>query len=395
VRPLTRADRVVIVGAGIGGLTLAMALRRRGFGVTVVERAAALHEVGAGVLLWPNAMRALDQLGVGRAIEHAGAIATHGDLRSPRGALLADGLVGGLVAGPGARLVVVHRALLQSILLPEPGSGVLRLGAECVGVVQDGAGATVRVADGSSERGEVVVGADGLRSLVRSSLVKDQPPRYSGYVTWRGVVPLDRVLSDRLRPGESWGRGELFGAARLGGNQAYWWASARTGERPGGSPADEKAAVAQRFGGWHEPIPELIDATPEQAIVRCHLYERPALACWSAGRVGVLGDAAHPMLASFGQGACQAIEDAAALAEALAGDPDSAAALLSYGLRRAPGAEVATRRSWQVARLAHLHHPLAVALRNALVSALPSELLLRGLAPVIEQRGEPEPMTAA
>jgi 2-polyprenyl-6-methoxyphenol hydroxylase-like FAD-dependent oxidoreductase len=133
------------------------------------------------------------------------------------------------------------------------------------------------------------------------------------------------MLADRLRPGESWGRGELFGIALLGGNQAYWWASARVGERAGNSAAAEKAALTRRFGRWHPPIPELVDATPEQAIVCGGLYERPALVSWSAGRVGVLGDAAHPMLASFGQGACQAIEDAAALASALAGDSDSAA----------------------------------------------------------------------
>jgi 2-polyprenyl-6-methoxyphenol hydroxylase-like FAD-dependent oxidoreductase len=388
---MTQAPQVIIVGAGIGGLSAAIALRRRGVAVIVLERAAALHEVGAGVLLWPNAMRVLRQLEVGAAIERAGAVATQNGLRSWRGIPLAKGVTDGLVAWSDTPLVVVHRGLLQSILLPALDRGVLRLGAECVGVVQDGARATVRLADGSTEQGDLVVGADGLRSRVRASLVGDEPPRYSGYVAWRGVVPLDRRLADRLRPGESWGRGGLFGIAMLGGNQAYWWASARAGEHADGSPAEEKAAVTRRFRGWHDPIPELVDATLEQAIVRSGLYDRPALARWSAGRVGLLGDAAHPMLANLGQGACQAIEDAGALAEAIGVTPDAAAALRAYSARRAPLAAMAARRSRQVARLAHLRNPLAVALRNAVVRTLPAAALLRRLTPIVDDEVQREP----
>jgi 2-polyprenyl-6-methoxyphenol hydroxylase-like FAD-dependent oxidoreductase len=195
-------------------------------------------------------------------------------------------------------------------------------------------------------------------------LVGDGPPRYSGYTAWRGIVPLDRSLADRLRPGESWGRGCLFGVAMLGGSQAYWWASARSGEGVGGSPAEEKAAVERRFKIWHEPIPELIDATLEQAIVRSCQYDRPPLRRWSAGRVGLLGDAAHPMLASLGQGACQAIEDAAALGDAVGAGSDVTVALRAYGARRAPHAAAVVRRSHRAARLAHLRQPLAVAARD-------------------------------
>jgi 2-polyprenyl-6-methoxyphenol hydroxylase-like FAD-dependent oxidoreductase len=376
VRSLTRARQVVIVGAGVGGLCAAIALRRFGLGVVVLERAAELREVGAGILLWPNAIRVLRQLEVGAAVEEAGAVATQAGLHSSRGDPLGTGLVEELAARVDAPLVVVHRGLLQAILLAALDQDVLRLGQECVGVTQDAAGVTVRLADGGTEQGDLVVGADGLHSRIRAVLVGDGPPRYSGYTAWRGVVPLDRSLADRLRPGESWGRGGLFGVARLGGNQAYWWASARTGEGAGGSPAQEKAAVERRFGVWHDPIPELIDATLEQAIVRGGLYERPPLPRWSAGRVGLLGDAAHPMLASFGQGACQAIEDAAALGEAVGAGPDVTLALQAYGARRAPRAAVVVRRSRRLARLAHLRHPLAVAVRDACLRVIPPSAIL-------------------
>jgi 2-polyprenyl-6-methoxyphenol hydroxylase-like FAD-dependent oxidoreductase len=171
-----------------------------------------------------------------------------------------------------------------------------------------------------------------------------------------------------------------------------WVATRRTGgrtlvpaSRRTARAFDEKAMLMRHFGAWHDPIPELVDATPERAIVRCGLYDRPALACWSAGRIGLLGDAAHPMLASIGQGACQAIEDAAALVEALAGEPDAVAALLAYGARRAPRAAVAARRSREVARLAHLRNPLLVGLRDAVVRAVPPSLLLRRLAPILDR----------
>jgi 2-polyprenyl-6-methoxyphenol hydroxylase-like FAD-dependent oxidoreductase len=331
----------------------------------VLEQATELREVGAGVLLWPNAMRVLQRLEVGAAVEDAGAVVANAALRSSRGTPLGAGLAEEDVARFDAPMVVVHRGLLRTILLAALDRHVLRLGAKCVGVSQDAQGVTVSLADGSTEHGDLVVGADGLHSQVRTVLVGDGPPRYSGYTAWRGIVPLDRSLADRLRPGESWGRGCLFGVAMLGGNQAYWWGSARAGERVGGSPAEEKAVVERCFKVWHEPIPELIDATLEQAIVRTCQYDRPPLRHWSAGRVGLLGDAAHPMLASLGQGACQAIEDAAALGDAVGADPDITLALRAYGARRAPHAAAVVRRSHRVARLAHLRHPLAVTARDA------------------------------
>jgi 2-polyprenyl-6-methoxyphenol hydroxylase-like FAD-dependent oxidoreductase len=364
---LTRKRQVVIVGAGFGGLCAAIALRRSGLEVVVLEQATELREVGAGVLLWPNAMRVLQRLEVGAAVEDAGAVMARAALRSSRGTPLGAGLAEDDAARYDAPTVVVHRGLLQTILLAAVDRQALRLGAKCVGVAQDARGVTVTLADGSTEHGDLVVGADGLHSQVRTVLVGDGPPGYSGYTAWRGIVPLDRSLADRLRPGESWGRGCLFGVAMLGGSQAYWWASARTGERVGGSPAEEKAAVERHFRIWHEPIPELIDATLEQAIVRTCQYGRPPLRRWSAGRVGLLGDAAHPMLATLGQGACQAIEDAAALGDAVGAGSDVSLALRAYGARRAPHAAAVVRRSHRVARLAHLRHPLAVAARDALL----------------------------
>jgi 2-polyprenyl-6-methoxyphenol hydroxylase-like FAD-dependent oxidoreductase len=254
---------------------------------------------------------------------------------------------------------------------------------ECVGVAHDRLGATVQLADGHDEHGDLVIGVDGIDSRVRAMIVDDGPPRHSGYAAWQGIVPLDRSLTERVCPAESWGGGCLFGIARLAGNQAWWWASARAVEHDRWAPAREKAGLLRRFAAWHDPIPELIEATPELAIVHDDLYERTPLAHWSVGRVTLLGDAAHPMPPDLGQGGCQAIEDAAALADALGRSVDVAGALEAYSARRAPLAVVVTRRSRRARRLAHLRHPLTVGVRDMLLRAAPPSLVLHGLAPVL------------
>jgi 2-polyprenyl-6-methoxyphenol hydroxylase-like FAD-dependent oxidoreductase len=380
--------RVVIVGGGIGGLTSAVALQAAGWEVLVCERAPGLQEVAAGISLWPNAMRALRRLGVGEAVEAAGSVATGSRVRTWDGTPLGPCVVDELAERFGAPLVVLHRACLRGILRSALDGGVLRLGAECVAVEPSARGAAVHLADGRVEPGAVVVGADGIRSVVREALGCHERVRHSGYVSMRGIVPLGADLAGRLCTGESLGRGCVFGVAALGGNQAYWWASWREPERPSGDREDDKRALLVRFGAWHDPIPELIDSSIAEAIVRAPLYERPVAGRWTGGAIVLVGDAAHPMLPSLGQGACQAIEDAVALASALAVAPDVAAAWREYQRRRRPRAELVARRARRMARLTHLANPAARALRDAGLCAIGRRGALWQLEPIIgHERG--------
>ena len=375
--------RVVIVGGGIGGLTAAIALQVTGWDVVVCERAAELREVAAGISLWPNAVRVLRRLGVGDAVEAAGSVAMGSRLRTWRGAPLGPSMADELAERFGAPLVVLHRAFLQGILRSALDHQVLRLGVECVAVEPQAHGVAVHLADGSVEAGGVVVGADGVHSLVRETVASHQPLSYSGYTAMQGVVPLGLGLAGRLLTGESWGRGSLFGVAMLGGNQAYWWASWREPEAAAREREDDKRALLVRFGEWHDPIPELIDGSLAEAIVRTPLYERTAVDRWTHGAIALLGDAAHPMLPSLGQGACQAIEDAAALAHALADAPDVAVALREYERRRRPHAEMVVRQARRTARLAHLANPTAQAVRDAAFRAVGRSDALRRLDRII------------
>jgi 2-polyprenyl-6-methoxyphenol hydroxylase-like FAD-dependent oxidoreductase len=377
------SDHAVVVGAGIAGLAAAIALQTVGYDVLVLERAPQLREVGAGISLWPNAVHALRRLGLGEAVEAAGGVAHDAVFRTWRGPQLGASITAQLPGRFGAPLILIHRARLQSVMRLALGPGVIRLGAECAAVTQADGAVTVRLAAGGLESAAVVIGADGLRSRVRDAMVAEAPPSYAGITAWRGVVPLDDTLRRGISSGESFGHGSLFGIAALNGSQVYWWAAARRRESEGEAPVLEKSSLMDAFANWHAPIPDLVAATPPEAIIRTCLYERPPLKSLNRGRVGLVGDAAHPMLPNLGQGACQAIEDAVVLANALAGTPGVVAALAQYSALRAGRTADVARASRHVSRIAHLRSPLAAGVRNGLMRARPASLALRRLEPLL------------
>ena len=388
----SRVVRAIVIGAGIGGLATGIALRRAGVQVNVFERAGELNEVGAGISLWANALHALDKLGVGPAIAAASDAYEAAGLRSWDGRTIVNISFDDLQRALGVVCVIMHRAELQSVLLTALGRDALSLGAHCEGVHQDSDGVEAQFADGRRVRGDLLIGADGLYSVVRSALHGRALPRYSGYTAWRAVVtgergggPASIKLDMRGVPAsESWGCGARFGIVPMSMNRVYWFATQSTAE--GGRHANEKAALTDLFGRWHSPIPSLIEATPAVDILRHDIYDRPVLRTWGAGRITLLGDAAHPMTPNLGQGACQALEDAVVLAQCLTGQPDVVAALRSYETRRIPRANSLVSRSRHVGTIGQLESRAAVRLRDALFSRLSPRLQANQLARVIGYR---------
>jgi 2-polyprenyl-6-methoxyphenol hydroxylase-like FAD-dependent oxidoreductase len=375
--------KAIVVGGGIGGLAAAVALRQAGLAVEVYERAPAMAEVGAGLSLWANALHALDRLGLGAAVKAQGLAGPPGAIRTWDGGVLSAPPAEAVAARWPVFMVGVHRADLLATLGAALPDGVLRLGATAVGFETGGAGVRVRFADGREAAGDLLVGADGLRSVTRAQLFGETPPRYSGYTTWRGVTAVDRGL---LPPGagfESWGRGQRFGGLPLRDGRVYWFATRNAPAGQGDEPGGRLAELRRRFDGWHPPVPALIAATPESAILRNDIFDRPPLTRWGEGPVTLLGDAAHPMTPNLGQGGCQALEDAVVLGDCLRGAAAVPAALRAYEARRIPRTSAIVRQSWRIGRMGQWEHPVVCALRNALVRATPTALHLRTLAPVV------------
>jgi 2-polyprenyl-6-methoxyphenol hydroxylase-like FAD-dependent oxidoreductase len=359
---------VIVVGGGIAGLSAAIALRRTGHEVLVLEQAPRIDPVGAGITLFANAMRALDRLGVAETVAARGAAATRSAILTREGRELTE-VPPDLLAGT----IAVHRADLQAAL--GAAAGDVRLGVEVAAVEQDENQVVARAAEGSEERGDLLVGADGLSSVVRRTIA-DVPVRYAGYTAWRGVSSVP-VEPGRLT--ESWGVGERFGLVDIGRGRTYWFATKNAPEGESDDPQERKAEVVRRFSGWHEPVAAVIEAADDTAILRNDVYYLEPLPRWSDGRVVLVGDAAHATTPGVGQGAAQAIEDAVVLADRLASGGDLGAAFTEYEAIRRPRTDAVLKMSRRVDKTAQIGSPIGWRLRNALVRRLPERAQRRQL----------------
>jgi 2-polyprenyl-6-methoxyphenol hydroxylase-like FAD-dependent oxidoreductase len=351
--------RAIVIGAGIGGLSAAIALRNAGIDAAVFERGEQAFGSGAGISLAPNALAGLERLGVAERVRATGGSSSKRIVLTWRGRLLSEGPWGG---------VVLRRVDFHEILRAAAGADTVQFGRHCIGFEQDGEGVVARFADGGEERADVLVGADGLHSDVRTQLYGREEPRYRGTTSWRGFARVDHPLLESLT--ETWGPGRRIGLQRMRDGWAHWWTTLNA---PAGSdepPAERKRRVLETFRGWHEPIEEAIESTDD--ILQTDIYDRDPLPRWSDGRVTLLGDAAHPMTPDLGQGAAQAIEDALVLAQNLALTDDVSAALRAYDHERVPAANAIVRIARRHHRMARLEHPLACLTRDTAVKVMPT-----------------------
>jgi salicylate hydroxylase len=366
------AGRALIAGAGIGGLTAALAIAKAGFEVALFERTAVLEEFGAGLQLTPNATRVLERFGALEAVRSR-ALAPRAIriLRGRDGARLSTLPLESAQARWGAPYLVIHRADLQRALverIARTPNITLIAGAEIGGFASDDSGVTIGVkrgAIGLKERGDFLIGADGLRSIVRERLglgARDGA-LFSGRVAFRAQVDAQFAREPEvvLRLGA---RAHLVHYPLRQGAIVNLVAVIESGWRPqkGDDPWDgaaDRASLTRAFARWAPEARALIAAAG--AWRAWPLYDRPALPGFASQRVALLGDAAHPMLPFLAQGAAQAIEDAGALADCLEASPaDPAQALAAYSGRRAPRAARVQGEAKAQARLYHLSGPLAL-----------------------------------
>ncbi len=364
--------KVIVVGGGIGGMSAAIALRQAGLDVAVFERRDDARQInaGAGMVLWHNAMRALQRLDVADRLTPVGSALDRAEWQSVRGPMLARWRVGDMERELHAPALGVRRAELHRVLLASLPDDVVRLGTECTGFVQDRDGVTASFADGHEERGDVLVGADGINSTVRAQLLGRERPRYAGYALWFGLVEPGRVRAPEATFREVAGPGARVFFFPVGEGYHYWSAVRNAPE--GGTDGDGGAVPVLRsaFRGWPEPVEELLAATDEATIFRRDIVDRAPVKRWGTGRVTLLGDAAHPITPNLGQGAAQAIEGAVVLADRLREAADPEPALRAYEERRMGRTASLTNRSHRIGTMGRWEHPLACRVRERVMRAV-------------------------
>jgi FAD-dependent urate hydroxylase len=349
--------KVIVVGAGIGGLTAHLVCKRAGFDVEHYERQPHLGPAGAGIVLWPNGVKILLALGLGERLQEIGQRLERVVTRTNEGSFLFEMPVGDLERKLGAPVYPVSRTDLQAVLVGAVGEDNLNLGAECIRLEQDESSATAYFRDGRTATGDVVVGADGIHSAIRSDITGKVAPRYSGMANWVGILPNEGLQPENTGY-EFLGDGKRCGLLPLTGRRVYFGfacAMKKGSPPPGGGRVRQ---LQDLFAGWPAPIPAILERLEEKELKYLEIHDLPPLTRWSNGRLTLLGDAAHATAPTLGQGGCQAMEDAILLARSLGSTTLGVAdGLTRYEAKRKQRAEMIVARSRKKVETMHAADP--------------------------------------
>ena len=367
--------KAIIIGAGIGGLTAAAALQRVGYDVEVYERAVELRPVGSGLAFTCNALSALRSAGIHLDLEQTARQWNALTFKTRTGRPIRTIRYQHFIERFGVPMLAVHRADIQSALLAQIEGDPITLGATATGYVRDGARVRVSFSNGVQVQGDLLVGADGFHSAVRRQVVGAEQPRDGGYICWLATPSFSHPVVTPGYAAHYWGRGRRFGLADIGGGRVYWWGTRNMPPDQARSWRGDKAEIAGTYAGWAPEIGAVIAATPADDIIDVPAQDRPFSERWGDGPVTLLGDAAHPMMTSLGQGANMAIEDGVVLARCLADAPDVESGLRRYEDARRPRTKAMVEASLALSRVEQLENPIATLLRRLYFRFLPDARL--------------------
>ncbi len=360
-----------IIGAGIGGLTLAIALKQKGFAVRVFEQAPELRAVGAGINLACNAMQVYDGLGLRQAIEDAGHICHQMQVTDETLQSLSEIDITPFSKRFAVHNVAIHRAALQKTLRSYLSDDEVFLGKELKHIEHWGNITRLHFTDGTQYGSQCVVGADGIGSTVRRQWLGEGEIRSSDQLCWRGVAEfeLPAPYGDQLT--EAWGAAGRFGFVQVDAKRVYWFAVMRKSTLP---ETTDKQFLISVYQDFNHLVTQLLCATPEEGIHEAPLGDLVAPSCWYRDSVCLIGDAAHATTPNLGQGACQAIEDAWVLAHCLEKNDIHEEAFQQFQAIRQHKVKQVVTASWSVGQMAHWQNPLAIRFRNGLMRIMPKRL---------------------
>jgi 2-polyprenyl-6-methoxyphenol hydroxylase-like FAD-dependent oxidoreductase len=372
------AKNIGIIGGGIGGIAAAVALHRIGIDVSVYERAQELREVGAGMMLWPNATRVLRELGLLEQVIAGSGPNTHFLVRKSTGRILMSIALGQFEVPA----VCMRRADLLSILLGALPNECLHLGCEFERFQQLDGKVRIYLKDGREIEHDAVIGADGIRSRIRAQLFGASDPLYRGYTVWRGLARYEGTAIPAGFNSESWGKGMRFGILNTGHRRYTWYATANVSPDHLDGPGGRKQELQRLFAGWHEPVADFLEATNEDEILKNGARDCAPLKRWGDGLVTLLGDAAHPCTPNLGQGGCMALEDALVLAKSIKNETSVQETLRRYELRRIRRTRHIQQRSLLMGYIGQWQHPIFVTGRHIVTRMLPARIFERNLRKV-------------
>ncbi len=376
--------KFAIVGGGIGGLTLAIAMQRKGMEVKVFEAAAQFKPLGAAIALAANAMKALEDIGIASEVIQTGRKIKRMYVKDDRGMVISFADAIQLTEQYGVvNNFTIHRADLHEVLAKLLKADTLVFGKACVDFEQNQNGVVIKFSDGSTSAADYLVACDGIHSPIRKKLLPSSSPRYAGYTCWRAVVDEFPEGFNSDETTETWGPGRRFGVVPLSNNRVYWFATLNAPANDATYRNFSVKDLEEVFKDFHFPIPAILARTKNEQLIWSDIIDLKPITQFAFGRVVLLGDAAHATTPNMGQGACMAIEDAATLANGLVKYP-AEEAFQKFELHRIKRTTRIVNQSWTFGKIAQLENPLLIALRNGAFRRVPPSTIDKQLKALYE-----------
>lgn len=370
-------ENIDIIGGGIGGLSVALILQRNGFKVTVFESAIDIKPVGAGIILANNAMQVFRKYNLQDKLENAGNKISFMKITDPQLKPLSIVNLSPYEKKHHVSNVAIHRSELQKILTEEVGLKNILL-SKRLSIIKKNENYELEFDDHSKRNSHMIIGADGIHSVVRDQLFPKGIIRKAGQICWRGICKFDLPQKYHHELNEAWGKGRRFGFVKISPVDVYWYALINDTEE------NRNTDINTLFINFHPGVSDIIHATPKEKIIFNDIIDMKPISHWQEGNVCLIGDAAHAMTPNMGQGACQAIEDAYILGKYLRSETNIKEALRLYEKKRIKKAQALVNTSWSIGKMAHIENSGAVWLRNTIMRVLPDSISERQMRWIFE-----------
>lgn len=359
--------KTAIIGAGIGGLTTALALKQNGQQAIIYEGVPEIKPVGAGIILANNAMQVFQKLGLQEKIEKAGNKISCMKITDPQLNNISVVDLSAYEKKYSVQNVAIHRGELQKILVNEVGYNNINLSKRLLKIEKSEL-FKLTFEDNSTTESNIVIGADGIKSVVRNQLFEENKLRNANQKCWRGICEMDLPQKYDQELNEAWGKGKRFGFVKIGKQKVYWYALADSK-----NIKQDEVDLGAMFSEFHSDILKIISAADKGQVIINDIIDLKPIYKWQSENVCLIGDAAHATTPNMGQGACQAIEDAFVLSECLH-KYGIVKAFSEYQKLRLPKAHRIVKTSWIIGKMAHLQNPVFIGLRNQILRLMPSSV---------------------